>query len=435
MTGVGPRDAAQAMDTAMATAMFHRTLHPWAIYGAVGLAIAYSCFRRGRRQTISAVFTPLIGTRRVNGRCGRIIDILAIFATLFGSAASLGLGALRIGSGLTVLGWTDGVGTGLLVVIITVPTLAFILSAVSGIAKGVQLLSNITLVLAVTPAVVFVVGPTVLVLNLVPTSLASFLGMVIARISRGRTIRRFTGGVILVPSVVSLGVVRGVRRLGREAPGDRATGRLGHAGTPEGQLFDVLHRYPLATAMSILVMVLAGIFFVSGADAASLVMGTLSQKGTFEPTRPVVVFRGVVTGAVAAVMLLIGGGTGDALTGWQNPTILVAVPFMVVMIAMCGALPRDLRSDPLTVRDRQGAEAGGAGGGDREAGGDTGGDRDRDADRDCETGGDRYRETAEGRQPARGSGRGHPAMTKGPLHGCSAAEGPLAGPDGYFLKP
>ncbi|MFK0259992.1 BCCT family transporter [Streptomyces angustmyceticus] len=393
--GTDPKDAAQAMDTAMATTMFHWTLHPWAIYAVVGLAIAYSCFRRGRRQTISAVFTPLIGTRRANGWGGQVIDILAIFATLFGSAASLGLGALQIGSGIKVLGWMDNVSTSLLVIIITVLTIAFILSAVSGIAKGVQMLSNINMVLAVILAVfVFVVGPTVLILNLLPTSLGSFLGelpqlagrteassgadvgswlrswtvfywawwiswtpfvgMFIARISRGRTIRQFIGGVILVPSVVSLAWFA---VFGGSAMKLQADKKLSGSSTPEGHLFDVLHQYPLATVMSILVMVLVGIFFVSGADAASIVMGTLSQKGTFEPTRLVVVFWGVVTGAVAAIMLLIGGGSGDALTGLQNLTILVAVPFMVVMIAMCWALMRDLRSDPLIVRGQKGEEA------------------------------------------------------------------------------
>lgn len=392
--GTDPQDAAQAMDTAMATTMFHWTLHPWAIYAVVGLAIAYSCFRRGRRQTISAVFTPLIGTRRANGWGGRVIDILAIFATLFGSAASLGLGALQIGSGIKVLGWMDSVSTTLLVGIITVLTIAFILSAVSGIAKGVQMLSNINMVLAVILAVfVFVVGPTILILNLLPTSLGSFIGelpqlagrteassgddvggwlrswtvfywawwiswtpfvgMFIARISRGRTIRQFIGGVILVPSVVSLAWFA---VFGGSAMKLQSSKQLSGSSTPEGQLFDVLHQYPLATVMSILVMILVGIFFVSGADAASIVMGTLSQKGTFEPTRLVVIFWGVVTGAVAAVMLLIGGGSGDALTGLQNLTILVAVPFMVVMIAMCWALMRDLRSDPLIVRGQKGAE-------------------------------------------------------------------------------
>ncbi|MFG2223043.1 BCCT family transporter [Streptomyces sp. NPDC048644] len=393
--GTNPADAAQKMDTALATTLFHWTLHPWAIYAVVGLAIAYSCFRRGRRQTISAVFTPLIGRRRANGWGGQVIDILAIFATLFGSAASLGLGALQIGSGIKVLGWMDSVSTTLLVVVITVLTLAFILSAVSGIAKGVQMLSNINMVLALILAVfVFVVGPTVLILNLLPTSIGSFIGelpqlagrteassgadvdtwlrtwtvfywawwiswtpfvgMFIARISRGRTIRQFIGGVILVPSVVSL---IWFAIFGGSATKLQADKQLSGAGTSEGQLFDVLHQYPLATVMSILVMILVGIFFVSGADAASIVMGTLSQKGTFEPSRPVVIFWGVVTGAVAAIMLLIGGGSGDALTGLQNLTILVAVPFMIVMIVMCWALMRDLRSDPLIVRGQRGEEA------------------------------------------------------------------------------
>lgn len=393
--GTDPQDAAQAMDTAMATTLFHWTLHPWAIYAVVGLAIAYSCFRRGRRQTISAVFIPLIGKRRANGWGGKAIDILAIFATLFGSAASLGLGALQIGSGIKVLGWMDSVSTTLLVVVITVLTLAFILSAVSGIAKGVQWLSNINMVLALILAVfVFVVGPTILILNLLPTSIGSFLGelpqlagrteassgaevgdwlrswtvfywawwiswtpfvgMFIARISRGRTIRQFIGGVILVPSVVSL-VWFAI--FGGSAMKLQEGGRLGGATTPEGRLFDVLHQYPVATVTSILVMVLVGIFFVSGADAASIVMGTLSQKGSLEPSRPVVIFWGVVTGAVAAIMLLIGGGSDDALTGLQNLTILVAVPFMLVMIAMCWALLRDLRSDPLIVRGQKGEEA------------------------------------------------------------------------------
>ncbi|MFH8568430.1 BCCT family transporter [Streptomyces sp. NPDC017993] len=393
--GTDPKDAAQAMDTAMATTLFHWTLHPWAIYAVVGLAIAYSCFRRGRRQTISAVFTPLIGKRRANGWGGRVIDILAIFATLFGSAASLGLGALQIGSGIKVLGWMDSVSTTLLVLVITVLTIAFILSAVSGIAKGVQMLSNINMVLALILAVfVFVVGPTILILDLIPTSIGSyigelpqlagrteassgddlgswlrswtvfywawwiswtpFVGMFIARISRGRTIRQFIGGVMLVPSVVSL-VWFAV--FGGSAMKLQDSKKLSGSSTPEGQLFDVLHQYPLATVTSVLVMVLVGIFFVSGADAASIVMGTLSQKGSFEPSRPVVIFWGVVTGAVAAIMLLIGGGSGDALTGLQNLTILVAVPFLIVMIAMCWALMRDLRSDPLIVRGQRGEEA------------------------------------------------------------------------------
>ncbi|MFC9699635.1 BCCT family transporter [Streptomyces sp. NPDC055721] len=393
--GTHPVDSAERMQTAMATTLFHWTLHPWAIYAVVGLAIAYSTFRCRRRQTISAVFVPLMGERRAYGGPGRVIDILAIFATLFGSAASLGLGALQIGSGIEELGWMEKTGTGLLVGIIAVLTVAFVFSAVSGVEKGIQWLSNTNMVLAVVLAVfVFVAGPTIIVLDLLPTSLAAyidqlpqlagrteatsganihdwlgswtvfywawwiswtpFVGMFIARISRGRTIRQFIGGVILVPSTVSL-VWFAV--FGGTAMKLSEQGELAGESTPEGQLFGVLQEFPIAGAMSLLVMILVGIFFVSGADAASLVMGTLSQRGAFEPTRPVVVFWGMLTGAVAAIMLLIGDGQGDALAGLQNLTILVAAPFVLVMIGMCVALMRDLREDPLIVRGEVGEEA------------------------------------------------------------------------------
>ncbi|MFJ7524813.1 BCCT family transporter [Streptomyces griseus] len=393
--GTDPADAAEAMQTAMATTLFHWTLHPWAIYAVVGLAIAYSAYRRRRRQTISAVFVPLIGERHAYGGFGRFIDILAIFATLFGSAASLGLGALQIGSGFQELNWMEKTGTGLLIAIIAVLTVCFVLSAVSGVEKGIQWLSNTNMVLALLLVLfVFVAGPTIFVLDLLPTSLGAyvsdlgqlvgrteatgggdvadwlgswtvfywawwiswtpFVGMFIARISRGRTIRQFVGGVILVPSTVSLiwfAVFGGSAMKLDEA------GKLAGADTPEAQLFGLLQEFPIATVMSILVMILVGIFFVSGADAASIVMGTLSQKGVLEPGRWVVIFWGVVTGAVAAIMLLIGDGQGDALAGLQNLTILVAAPFTIVMLGMCVALMRDLRKDPQIVRQEFGVEA------------------------------------------------------------------------------
>ncbi|WP_121750203.1 BCCT family transporter [Streptomyces sp. E2N166] len=393
--GTSPADTGDRMATAMATTLFHWTLHPWAIYAVVGLGIAYSTFRRRRRQTISAVFTPLIGERHANGVGGRVIDILAIIATVFGSAASLGLGALQIGSGVEKLDWMDKVSTGLLVGIIAVLTVAFVASAISGVEKGIQWLSNTNMVLALLLVVfVFVAGPTILILDLLPTSIFAYLGdlpemagrteisggegvadwlsswtvfywawwiswtpfvgMFIARISRGRTIRQFIGGVILVPSTVSL---IWFAIFGGSAMRLQEQNRLGDETTPEGRLFAVLQEYPIATVTSLLVMVLVGIFFVSGADAASIVMGTLSQKGALEPSRWVVVFWGVVTGAVAAIMLLVGSGEGDALTGLQNLTILAAAPFVIVMIFMCIALMRDLRRDPLMVRGEMASEA------------------------------------------------------------------------------
>lgn len=392
--GTGGAGNSEAVQNAMATTLFHWTLHPWAIYAVVGIAIAYGVFRKGRPQLISSAFTSLIGQRRADGPAGRVIDILAIFATLFGSAASLGLGALQIGSGLEIVGGIGKVGNGVLVGVIAVLTAAFIASAVSGVEKGIQWLSNINMVLAVVLALfVFVVGPTVFMLDLIPTAVGSyfqdlakmsarteaaggdgmsewlsgwtvfywawwlswtpFVGMFIARISRGRTIRQFVTGVLLVPSLVSLVwfAVFGGAAIHQQQSGID----LGGASSPEGQLFGMLDHLPLALVTSIVVMLLVAIFFVSGADAASIVMGTLSERGTLEPSRWVVVFWGVATGAVAAVMLLVGGDS--ALTGLQNITIVAALPFVVVMVGLCFALVKDLRHDPLMVRRRYAAAA------------------------------------------------------------------------------
>ncbi|GAA3665302.1 BCCT family transporter [Nocardioides ginsengisoli] len=382
----------EAAKTAMATTMFHWTLHPWAVYAVVGLAIAYGVYRKGRVQLISAAFAPILG-RHASGGAGRVIDMFAIFATLFGSATSLGLGALQISSGLEIVGDVGPLGNAALIAIITVLTIAFVLSAVSGVARGIQWLSNINMVLAVALALfVFVVGPTVFILNLVPTSLGSyvqdlammaartgaegpdteawlsswtvfywawwlswtpFVGMFVARISRGRTIRQFVAGVLLVPSVVSVlwfcilgGTAIDLQRTGTDIAG---------ADGIEAQLFGTLDALPLATIASVLVMVLVAIFFVSGADAASIVMGSLSERGTTEPRRWLVIFWGVATGAVAAVMLLAGGE--DALTGLQTITIVAALPFVVIMIGLAAALVSDLRRDPLVVRRKYGEQA------------------------------------------------------------------------------
>ena len=392
--GTGAAGNPDAIKVAMATTMFHWSLHPWAIYAVVGLAIAYGVFRRDRSLLMSSAFAPLFGRDVSTKPLGRIIDIFAIFATLFGSATSLGLGALQIGSGLTILGWAGEVGNTLLIIIITVLTTCFIISAVSGVARGIQWLSNINMVLALILATfVFVVGPTVFILDLIPTTVGAyfgnlaemaartdavggdamatwlsgwtifywawwvswtpFVGMFIARISRGRTIRTFVAGVLLVPTLVSLlwfsifgGAAIRSQQSGLDVAGE---------GTAEGQLFSLLNHMPLAGVMTVIVMVLVAIFFVSGADAASIVMGTLSERGTIEPRRWTVIFWGVATGAVAAIMLAIGGA--DALSGLQTITIIAALPFLVIMVGLCVALVKDLRNDPVILRQVYGQKA------------------------------------------------------------------------------
>jgi choline/carnitine/betaine transport len=379
--------------TALATALFHWGFHPWSMYAVVGLSIAYGSYRMGRRQLISSSFASLLGLKRVEGPIGKMIDILAIFATMFGTAASLGLGALQIGAGIEVVGWVGKAGTFLLVTVVALLTLAFVASAVSGVSRGIQWLSNINMVLALLLALfVFVLGPTVLILNLLPTTLGEyaanlasmsarsaadgpetgqwlsswtifywawwiswtpFVGMFLARISRGRSIRQFVIGVILVPTTVSLVwfAIFGGAGIGAQRDGIDVYG----TGEAESTLFTMLNHLPLAGVSSVLVMALVAIFFVSGADAASMVMGTLSQSGSLFPSRWAVAFWGLSTGAVAVLMLWVGGN--DALNGLQTMTIIVAAPFVVVMIGMCVSLYLDVSRDPLVAHLRRTASA------------------------------------------------------------------------------
>lgn len=399
----------EAVETAMATSVFHWTLHPWAMYAVMGIAIAYSTFRLGRKNLLSEAFTSLFGRKVVDGVGGKVINILAIFATLFGSAASLGLGALQIGSGLQFNGVVGEAGTPLLVIIIAVLTFCFVASAVSGLEKGIQFLSNTNMVLAVVLAViVFVVGPTVFILNLIPSALGSyieqlpqmaarteasgdetmrawlsswtvfywvwwmswtpFVGMFIARISRGRTIRQFVTGVLFVPSLVSLiwFAVFGGTAIHQQRAAD-ATPDTGDGiativdGAPsisfDGALFAMLNGLGtpqwLTIGLAVLAMVLTGIFFITGADSASIVMGSLSSRGSLKPSKPVVIFWGVLMGTVAIVMLLAGGDTpAEALGGLQRMTIVAAAPFVVVLLVLCFALTRDLRRDPIWLRSK-----------------------------------------------------------------------------------
>ncbi|MGX9296699.1 BCCT family transporter [Tsukamurella paurometabola] len=387
--GAPPGMNAHDVAVAMATTMFHWGFHPWAIYAVVGLAIAYSTYRCGRSQLISSVFAPIFNRTGGHGVGGRIIDILAIFATLFGTTASLGLGAAQVGAGLERLGWAeDGSSKLLLVAVIAILTLAFVASAVSGIAKGIQWLSNTNMVLALVLAVfVFVVGPTVFILNLLPTSMGAyaadfmdmsarsaanepeagkwlatwtifywawwvswtpFVGLFLAKISRGRTIREFVIGVMAVPTLVSLVwfAIFGGTAINQEQAGLG----ISKAENEEVLLFDVLGNLPWPTITAFLVVLLVGIFFVSGADSASIVMGTLSQRGAEEPNRLITIFWGVLTGTVAALLLWVSGD--DALTGIKQMAIIAAAPFLVVMIGMCVSLMMDLWHDPLIVAER-----------------------------------------------------------------------------------
>ncbi|WP_406105368.1 BCCT family transporter [Micromonospora globbae] len=376
-TGVAPNTGA-AGAAAMQYTLFHWTLHPWSIYAMVALALAYSTFRKGRENRLSAAFRPVLGAR-ADGVLGRVVDLLAVFATVFGSATSLGLGALQVAAGLgLVTRVPDTVAVEL--VVIAALTLAFVVSAVSGLHRGIKWLSTTNVVLAVVLMIfVFVVGPTVYTLEVLPASVgdyltnlvfmstrtgafsdpawlgswtifywawwiswAPFVGIFIARISRGRTVRQFVSGVLLVPSGASVVwfAIMGGSALRTQATGTRDLVADVRAGT-ERALFGLLEALPLAGLTSVLAMVLVALFFVTGADSAALVLGSLTSRGTLRPRRWLVVVWGVLIGAVAAVLLLAGG-----LDALQQATILVALPFVLVMLVLAAALLRDMARDP-----------------------------------------------------------------------------------------
>jgi choline/carnitine/betaine transport len=360
--------------------VFHWGLHPWAMYAVMGMALAYSVFRKGRPSLVSSAVVPLVGEHRTGVR--RVVDTLAIFTTVFGAATSLGLGALQVNSGLA-LNYGAPKNNGVVLAIIFGLALLFVLSAVSGVHKGIKIVSNINVILAgLLAAFVFVLGPTTHIFNTITETagdylaglpamsfatgasgggewLASwtlfywawwiswtpFVGAFIARISRGRTIRQFVAFVMIIPTLVSLvwfGVLGGAAtrlELTGEAELSQA---LTDTGT-EGALFSLLGEFPLATLTSSLVMILIGLFFISSADSASVVLGMLSQHGTISPSKWMVGLWGVCIAGVAAALTLAGG-----LQVMQSATILVATPFLLVLVAIAVNLVRELRKEPYT---------------------------------------------------------------------------------------
>jgi glycine betaine transporter len=376
--GLAQPQTKEAALLAMKYSYFHWALHPWAIYAVTGLAIAYFTFRRGYPNLISSAFRPLIGDR-ADGPIGRAIDVLALFATLFGTATSLGLGAQQINVGMNYL-WGTGTSVGISLAIIIVMTVLFILSAVSGVGKGIQFLSNLNMVVAAFLLLFLaIVGPTVFIMNTFAESLgdyirdivgmsfrtaaysdgkwlgswtifywawwiswAPFVGVFIARISRGRTIREFVIGVLLIPSAVTFiwFTIMGGAALHSELYGAGGLVKAVKEQSEAVALFALLAQYPLATLSSTVAMFLVAVFFISGADAGSIVMGMLSSRGTLEPRKSVVVLWGILAGASASVLLVMGG-----LSALQTASIIVAAPFLLVMAGLCVSLYHALLDD------------------------------------------------------------------------------------------
>ena len=376
---------ADAALPAFAQTILHWGPIAWAFYALVGGAIAYSAYRRGRAPLISALFEPVFpgSTHRV---LGRLIDIFAIIVTLFGTAVSLGIGALQIESGFRAVTGLGPMGDAFIIGAIALLTSLFIASAVSGVKRGIRRLSNLNMLLTGTLGLfVLIAGPTIFLLNFIPSSLVEFLnqlptmlarnpnqgadttsflsswttyywawwvswtpfvGMFVAKISRGRTLREFVTTVVLVPSAIVIAwfVVYGGTAIHMSLTGtDLNTG-----GSGEEVLFHMLQRLPFGMITSIIAMVAVVVFFVTAADSASIVMASMSQGGRPEPARWVTIMWGLLLSLIAIALLLAGGRT--TLSGLQSLMVVSALPFAFVVIGIMISWAKDLRTDPYMIR-------------------------------------------------------------------------------------
>jgi glycine betaine transporter len=365
--GLAQPQTDEAAKIALQYTYFHWGFNGWAMYAVMGGAMAYFAFRKGAPVLVSATFTPLLGPDPHRKPLGRVVDSLAIIATLFGTATSLGLNGLQLNSGLQYLFGVPKTNL-ITIVIIVVVTAMFLISATTGVEKGIQYLANLGAFATIVLFFFFLIlgGATVLaisqgietignyIIQVLPMSLqtgvgneewmaswtifywawwiswAPFVGMFVARISRGRTIREFVFGVVAAPTGFGFMWFAIVGGTGIELQRTGRADLLGAVATPELSLFTALDALPLAAITSGICIVLIALFFISGADAASLVMGMLSTRGSLTPPSAITVFWGVSTGASAAILLLAGG-----LSALQQAAIIAAAPFTLVMIGLC----------------------------------------------------------------------------------------------------
>ena len=365
--GAAAGDIDAARNLAMAATIFHWGLHPWAIYAVVAVALAFFAYNHNLPLTLRSAFYPLLG-EKIWGWPGHIIDTLAVFATVFGLATSLGFGTTQALAGFGFLyGW--GTGTVAIVVLITVITALAITSVVRGLDGGVKILSEINMMLAaLLLLIILLVGPTGEIIStfvsggiaymkeLIPLSMpfgredtnfsqgwtafywawwiswSPFVGMFIARVSRGRTVREFVICVILIPTLLCA--------LWMATFGGTAISQIvADAAAPVGaaaqelKLFEMVKEFPFTPVLSLVGIVLVLVFFITSSDSGSLVIDTITAGGKTDAPVSQRVFWCSFEGVVAAVLLLVGGS--EALSALQAMTVSTGLPFTIVLLAMC----------------------------------------------------------------------------------------------------
>ncbi|ROT46503.1 BCCT family transporter [Pusillimonas sp. NJUB218] len=373
--GIAPQTP-EAANAAMRYSFFHWGLHPWAVYSVVALAIAFFSFRRGKPALVSAATDALPWSWAP--RLSALVNVLAVIATAFGVAASLGIGALQINSGLNaVFGLQISAGTQ--VAIIAVTTVLFLTSAVTGVSRGIKWLSNINLVLALLLMLaVFVLGPTVAIIDTFTTTLGAyasefvrmslrttpfresgwvsgwtvfywawwiswspFVGLFIARVSKGRTIREFILGTVFAPTLAGFVwfSVFGGTALHMEIWASVPLAEAVKADVSTA-LFTMFEALPFGLLMSVVATILVLVFFVTSGDSATLVLGIMSTGGTKDPSTQVKILWGLLIAGIAASLLLAGG-----VQAVQTATIVFALPFAVVIVLTVYSLWRAIRAE------------------------------------------------------------------------------------------
>ena len=389
---VGQGGSTDAALDAMNLTFFHWGLHPWAVYIVLGMALGYFCFRYDMPLRPASAFYPLIG-ERVHGPLGDTIDILAVFGTLFGLATSLGLGASQISAGMaSVFGVPDNAVTQVLIIVVV--TAVAVASVLAGLDAGIRRLSVLNMWLAVTlAAVVFIAGPTLFILefmvgstgnyiqNLPGTSLrmfsfsetaaewmsswtlfywgwwiswSPFVGIFLARISKGRTIRQVILGTLLAPTAASIVWFSTFGGTALNFILERGSQALANAGTTDA-MFLLLNELPLAAGfsslLSLLAIIVVAIFFATSSDSGSLVVDMLTNGGDPRPQWQQRLFWAVTEGLVAAVLLVAGAVVGgDPLSALQTAAVTSGLPFSIVLVFICWGLIRQLRREDLSLR-------------------------------------------------------------------------------------
>ncbi|WP_438873897.1 BCCT family transporter [Staphylococcus ureilyticus] len=374
----GDPQSATAYKEALRGAFMQWGFHAWAVYGVVALALAYFQFRKNEPALISKTLRPIFGNK-VDGPLGTIIDVVSVFATIGGVAVSLGLGAMQIAGGLNYLFDIPNniVTQGIIILIVTI---LFLISAWSGLSRGIQYLSNANISIAgFILLFVFIVGPTVLILNMLTSSTGEYLntllfnmfdtapldpqknewmkswtffqlawwiswspfvGIFIARVSKGRSIREFVSGVLLAPVLVSLVWFAAFGVLGIETA--KKTPKIFDM-PPETALFGVFNEVPLGFVLSIVTLLLIATFFITSADSATFVLGMQTTFGSLNPSVIVKVIWGIAQALIAFILLFSGGDNG--LNALQNTAIMTALPFSIIVLCMMVSFYKDANQE------------------------------------------------------------------------------------------